>query len=226
MKNLLTKQETRRYMLIENLTGKKDWTPLKVLAKTLNCSTRVLVDDIQYLNDQFDDFLLKTSTQRVKLTYNPNYGFKTFCQRKLELSESYKIFETIFLNPDLTVQELADHLFYSQSKVYRLVAQINELIGENYGLQIETNPCRITGNEQNIRYIAYLYFFEKYPHFEWAFEHKQLHKLNQHLEQLNEQVGMSIDFAYLNVLKVIVGTNAIRYRQGHMVEFEGKNEEF
>ena len=116
MKNLLSKQEMRRYTLVEILTDQKDWLQLDILAKALNCSTRVLIDDIQYLNDQFEGFTLYTSKQGVKLTYHPNYGFKTFCQRKLDLSESYRIFEIVFLNHDLSVQELADKLFFSSSK--------------------------------------------------------------------------------------------------------------
>ena len=226
MKNLLSKQEMRRYTLVEILTDQKDWLQLDILAKALNCSTRVLIDDIQYLNDQFEGFTLYTSKQGVKLTYHPNYGFKTFCQRKLDLSESYRIFEIVFLNHDLSVQELADKLFFSSSKVYRLITQMNKQTEEAYGFQIETNPCRITGNEYNIRYIGYLYFFEKYPHYEWVFEHEQLEELNQFLERFNKMSELRTDFAYFNVFKVIAGVNSIRYKQGHYVKFEGRNEEF
>lgn len=226
MKNLLSKQEMRRYTLVEILTDQKDWLQLDILAKALNCSTRVLIDDIQYLNDQFEGFTLYTSKQGVKLTYHPNYGFKTFCQRMLDLSEPYKIFECVFLNYNLTVQELADKLFFSSSKVYRLINQINKQTKEAYDFQIETNPCRITGNEYNIRYIGYLYFFEKYSHYEWVFEHEQLEELNQFLERFNEMSELRTDFAYFNVFKVISGVNSIRYKQGHNVKFEGENEEF
>lgn len=225
MKTLLTKQEIRRYQLVEDLTHRNDWVTLKEIAHLLDCSTRVLVDDIQYLNAHFDDFTIHTSTKGAKLIYQPNCGFKTFCRKKLEISESFKVLETIFFHPNLTVQELADHLFFSLSKVYRLIGQINEQTKEKFGFYIETNPCRIVGHEQNIRYTAYLYFFEKYPHFEWAFEPDQLEQLDQFLESFNAQTGMGIDFAYFNVFKVIVGTNAIRYRQGHFVEIEEKNEE-
>ena len=226
MKNLLSKQEMRRYTLVEILIDQKDWLQLDILAKALDCSTRVLIDDIQYLNDQFEDFSIHTSKQGVKLTYHPNRGFKTFCQRKLDLSESYRIFEIVFLNHNLSVQELADKLFFSSSKVYRLINQINKQTKEAYDFQIETNPCRITGNEYNIRYIGYLYFFEKYSHYEWVFEHEQLEELNQFLERFNEMSELRTDFAYFNVFKVISGVNSIRYKQGHNVKFEGENEEF
>lgn len=226
MKNFLTKQETRRYKLVEDLTLKKDWVTLEELAKMLNCSTRILVDDIQYLNNNFDDFNLRTSTRGAKLEYHENRGFKTFCRKKLEISESYRVLETILLQPKLTPQELADYLFISLSKVYRLIGQINEQTKETYDFYIETNPCQIVGDEQNIRYIAYIYFFEKYPHFEWAFERDQLEELDQFLERFNNMNELRTDFAYFNVLKVIVGVNAIRLRQGHYVDYEGKNGDF
>lgn len=81
MKTLLTKQENRRFRLIEDLTHREDWVTMKEIAKMLDCSTRVLVDDIQYLNEHFDDFTIHTSTKGALITYEPNCGFKTFCQR-------------------------------------------------------------------------------------------------------------------------------------------------
>lgn len=222
MQNLLTKQEQRRYDFVRILSHANDWIVLPDLSKELDCSSRVLKDDIQYINEHYS-LVIYTSTHGVRLEYDANKGFKTFCQKMLGYSSTYKVLEMIFVHPNQTVQELADRLFISPSTLYRLIDQINRQTIDFYDFHIETNPCQIVGNEEKIRYFFYVYFFEKYPHLEWAFDAKEIDKMNHLIEQFSMETQIPVDFAYSNVFKVIITVNSIRYQAGHYVKLNDKN---
>ena len=91
MRNLLAKQEHRWYHFIEILTTKNDWVILSDLSSSLDCSDRILKMDINNLNESFEDFQLLTSNKGVKVEYNTHYSFKTFCQKILNISDTYRL---------------------------------------------------------------------------------------------------------------------------------------
>ncbi|PNK22238.1 hypothetical protein CBP87_32015, partial [Bacillus thuringiensis] len=53
MRLLLNKNLLRQLHLLEKLYEKDGWVTLNVIAQTLNCSERVLQDDIKLINEEF-----------------------------------------------------------------------------------------------------------------------------------------------------------------------------
>lgn len=220
MQSLLTKQEQRRYDFMNILSDTNHWIILPDIAKQLNCSSRILKDDIQYLNKHFDDFTIQTSTRGVRIEYSTNRGFKTFCQKMLEYSNAYTVLEMIFLHSNQTVQDLADKLFMSTSTLYRLIDQINSTLKKSNQFYIETNPCQIVGDEKEIRYFFYLYFFEKYSHFNFPLGDFNYEAIDSFLKALLEASPIYIDFSFYNVTKIVTIVNLIRYKDKHYIEVD------
>ena len=159
MNNLLTMQEHRWFYFIEKLTMNNDWMILADLASLLDCSERILKMDIRYLNKTLDDFIILTSNKGIKIKDNPNRNFKTFCQKLLMISDTYRLLEIVFLNENIKVKDISNRLDISLSTLYRIIDQLNTRTEEQFGFIIETGPCRIAGDEERIRLFFYTYFF-------------------------------------------------------------------
>lgn len=218
MKNLLSTLENRRLEFVKLLANQKDWLILSEAAKVLDCSVRVLKNDIQFLNDEFyKELTIQTSINGVRIKFEYMKGPKSFAQQLLHNSDSYQLLETIFFNEHQSLTDIAEKLFISPATIYRMVKQINEILSEDYGFYIETNPCRIIGDEEKIRYFFYCYFFEKYPTFAWPFKNINERVIDKFLKEILEALQMPVDFAYFNVFKVIVMVNFIRYKNNNLI---------
>ena|SRR5690625_2579432 len=77
--------------------------------------------------------------------------------------------EKLFFNKSMTAEQLLSELYVSSSTLNRLASTINEEL-QSYGLQLETTPYRISGNELLIRHFYTTYFVEAYATNEWPFE--------------------------------------------------------
>src|SRR5699024_3815871 len=80
-----------------------------------------------------------------------------------------------------------------------------------------TNPCRIIGSEEEIRYFFYNYFHEKYSTLDWPYEYINENGLDMLLQFFIEFTQMEADFAYYNIFKTVSVINLIRYKQNYYI---------
>lgn len=225
MINLLSKGENRRLAFVQTLSQCQEWVTLGKLSRKLNASERVLKEDIRYFETHFTDFTIQTSSDGVKMTFQDSKGLKTLYQKVLESSPAYNLLEIIFLDETKTVADLAEMLFVSSATVYRLIEQINAETA-HYHFKIETNPCRVTGDEDHIRYFYYQYFFEKYSRVEWPYDKINEAVLDELLKYFLEFNQVSISFAVYNMFKLVIVVNLIRFQHNHFVELENISKNF
>ena len=220
MRNLLTKQEHRWFYFIEKLTNNRDWMILADLSALLDCSKRILKMDIRYLNENFDDFIIHTSNKGTKIEYNPNRSFKTFCQKLLMISDSYRLLEMIFLNENIKVKDISKHLDISLSTLYRMIDQLNSKTEDEFGFIIETGPCRLAGDENRIRLFFYTYFLEKYQPNNWPFDEDEMKTIHDLVQEIIQIKKLPYDFVYFNIVKIIALVNYTRFKNGHTSSIE------
>lgn len=217
MKNLLTNQENRRLKFVETLTFKNDWIILADLSTILNCSTRVLKNDIVFLNETFDDFTIHTSIYGIRIEYLNNHNFKSFCQKVMMQSDAYQLLELIFINENITIQSISKRLNISLSTLYRLIDDLNVRLKDEYGFYIQKGPSRLVGSEKNIRYFFYTYFYEKDIYNHWPFEDIDDKNVDLIITELVSKNNLPAAFIYSDVIKVILMVNYIRYRQNNLI---------
>lgn len=219
MRSLLNQSETRRLNAIEIMYQEKDWITLAELSKRLDCSVRILKDDIAHFKSTFDHLTIEGSNKGVRLAIAPNTGLKAIYQYFLKNSTAYQLLEMIFFNNHITAIELVDLLQVSSSTLYRLIDQINEVFQEE-DFRIGTNPCRILGSEQYIRHFFYNFFYEKYSYFEWPYHSINEEGLNTLLHAVSSRTTKAVDLADYNILKTIIAVNFIRFNQEYYVNTE------
>lgn len=199
------------------LATQKDWLTITKLANYLDCSTRVLRDDIQYLNSHYNSIQIQTSKYGVRLCFKENHGLSNFCREMIAHSDAYQVLESIFFNQPSSIKELSEMLFISQATLYRLIDKMNTILKVDYGFLIATNPCRFEGSEARIRYFFYIYFFERYPRFNLPFKNFSEDMIDLFLKALLKDFPFTIDFAFHNVTRVVMMVNLIRYRNNHFI---------
>ncbi|GEM_PF-6554343 len=214
MRLLLNKNLLRQLQLLEKLYEKDGWITLNVIAQTLNCSERVLRDDIKLINTEFKPFQIETSQNGVMLTYPNHYSADFIYQKVLSLSPEFLFLERIFFEEKYDIETIANELFLSSSTIRRIIAKLNTFL-DHYEIQIVTNPCKIIGNEQNIRSIMVHFFYEKYGVTYTPLEDAQikvLDKLFFHVMQANH---IRPNFPDLTRLKNWTMVNMIRLKNHH-----------
>ena len=219
MINLLSNRDKRRLAFAELLSNTDGWLTLTEISQTLNCSTRVLKDDMTHFRKNSTDFSIQSSNQGIRLLYGPKKGLKSLYQQVLSESTAYQLLEAIFLYEGKTVTELAEHLYLSSSTVYRLVEQINKQTA-TYGFEIQKNICSITGDEESIRYYFYRYFYEKYSFIYWPFENIDESYFNKFIAHHLNLTQMKDDYAYFNKFKIITAVNLVRSKNEHYIDTE------
>ena len=108
MRRLLKNNELRRLELVERLSNSHSWMTIEEIAKALNCSPRVVKNDVVILRDYSDSFNIESSYQGIRLTFDPQHTIKIFYRQVLENSTAFKILELIFFNDGITSEEIQE----------------------------------------------------------------------------------------------------------------------
>ncbi|WP_314064923.1 helix-turn-helix domain-containing protein [uncultured Vagococcus sp.] len=229
MERLLDNDTRRRLKMIELLYAKPGWQTTKSLTKKLNCSESVLLKDITMYNSLFQSYKelpkyqthlkdvpleILTSHYGIHFAFPTGLGLDFFYQFVLKTTPAFQLLELVFFDETLTVTQLADKLFFSVPTVYRLITKINQAL-TYFAIELKPNPCRMTGNEGQIRYFYSNYFLESYTFNEWPFTFNEstfeglIHILFQpHLDQL--------DVASFQQIKIRSAVQLTRHQLGHL----------
>lgn len=216
MESLLRKNERRRLQIAEILYEKNDWMTLTELAKALGSSVRSIKYDLDVFKENFDDFTIQTSNHGVRIHFHRNKSLRTLYSNILRHSIPFTLLEIIFADETYSTNDLAERLYISPSTLYRMIDHINESLNK-YGIRVDTNPCRIVGNEDHIRLFFYQYFYEKYIYLDWS-EFEENEFIDNLLHFAITYTNYQIDFALYGVLKVIATINYIRYKNKHRIK--------
>lgn len=218
MKELLSKKDQRHLSLIEELYHENQWQTYSAIAKKLNCSIRILKDDILELKKEQSDFELETSYEGVFLHFKPHKGMQSVYQHYLLHSKAFDLFQKIFTDESFSSEKLAKSLFISTSTLRRLVKKAKGYLEEYFGLSIHSNPYYYVGKEENIRYFCYQLYTETYSGSDRTIGEWHSSELDTFLNTFYKALDLTIPYPTLHELKMVIGVNAVRYKQGHLVK--------
>lgn len=203
--------------MINFLYKQYEWVKIADLAKELNCSQRVLKDDLAYLKNLEKMFEIESSFKGIRIKFKNNKGLKSFYQAILAESNAFKLLELTLLNEYRTSHELATQLYMSESTLYRLMNELNTALKHHFDIEYSSAPFRLVGSEQKIRYFYYTYFSERYSKLEWPFPSIDESALDDLLNLFIKISDKSINFAYYANFKLIVTVNLFRYRANNLM---------
>lgn len=165
---MLKTTDRRRLEAIEVLIYLDVWISLEELAEKANTTTRNLKGDLKYFRERYPEIGIESTYQGVRLIMNASTGMQEFYRVIIRDNLYFQLLEEIFFNEKYTVNDLAERLHTSPSTVYRAIETLSNYFTQ-YHYKIESNPCRIIGDETYIRNFYKTYFKEAYSIFEWPF---------------------------------------------------------
>lgn len=218
MRRLLSKIENRKLYMIELLYQKNDYMPIEDLAAELQTSVRNLKEDIAEMDNLSDILTITLLQDKVKMEFHQNTGVESVTQYLINHNFSYKLLEEMFFNETLHLEELAESMYVSTSTIYRQFRKIEDVLKENFTVELKTNPCRVSGNEEDIRAFYVTFFSEKYSIFDWPFEDIVSEKLMDDLvESLIDLIGIDVDFSFLRYVKYVGIIGLLRYKNNYFL---------
>ncbi|HDR5276346.1 TPA: helix-turn-helix domain-containing protein [Bacillus thuringiensis] len=215
MRSLLNNNLRRQLQFLELLYEQDGWHTLGVCSQRLNCSERILREDIKLINQEFQPFQIDTSIKGIMLTYPSQYSIDFIYQKVLSVSPEFSFIERIFFDERYDIETIAEQLFLSVSTLRRIITKWNVYLAQ-YEIYISTNPCKIMGNEQNIRSIMVHYFYEKYGVTHTPFEDNQIQVLDQLFLYVTQTNQIKLNFPDLIRIRYWTMVNVIRLQHQHM----------
>lgn len=169
---LLNTAMKRRLYLIEFLAKQQRWWPLEEAAAHLNCSTKTLITDVNYINEEMEEYLhIDISKVRgIKAHPMKSNKINNIYQNIIQNSNEFQFIEQVFLYPNQDAEYWINKLFLSEATFYRLVNSTAKAL-KRRGLKLERKPFRITApDERWVRFFYQSYFLEAYGSAKWPFD--------------------------------------------------------
>lgn len=219
MWNLIQVKDQTKYKILKTLFQAKEPITIETLSNDTSSSMRSIKNYLVEMKNtakEFDGFI-ETSNEGVMLHLPSNTGIDLFERYLLRNSQSFMLLELIFHNDQLNSTELIDKLFLSTSSLSRVIRTLKEVLAD-YGLSIEANPYRITGEEFLVRKFYSTYFLEAYSVTDWPFSDVSQRLIDRLLDILIDNEEIQTDFMDYHKFRIQFALDIIRSRKGYLVE--------
>ncbi|OTP06984.1 hypothetical protein A5844_002690 [Enterococcus sp. 10A9_DIV0425] len=193
------------------------------LAEQLEITKKTLLTDVLFFNHTYSPASIEIDQYQIatlSLPYDVN--LEDLIKQILSQSTNVQILQAIFIE-ELSLANLANKLFLSETSIRRIIANINNYFEEkNFPMTILISAkLQITGNEDYIRQFFCSLFREQYtpqklPHFQQIFE-----VLQRYYKKQRQPVSISTYKLVLN--SYYLYTSIIRVGQGHLAPYNSAN---
>ena len=158
MRELLSKKSLRQLELLELLFKTKRRFYISELAERLNCSERLVKEDLSYVRSSFPDLIFHSSTSGIRIMNTDDSDIEMVYHYFFKHSSHFSILEFIFFNEGCQAEDIYNEFYISSSSLYRIISHINKTIKKQYDFEVLLTPVQIVGNEIDIRYFFAQYF--------------------------------------------------------------------
>src|SRR5699024_4215704 len=214
MRSLLSKTEQRKLTIVEVLNQANDYVKFSELTDIVNTSERNLRENLNELKELSDILDVDLHYDRVQIEFHKNTGMESLTHHFINSNFSFNILEILFFDNSMQVEDLSDRLFVSPSTLYRYFNKIDKLLSSKFNLSLKTNPCRVEGEEREIRDFYITFFTEKYGIFDWPFEEiiprESSHQL---VEDTLDILDLTFDFTFKRHMRFVSAIALTRYKQ-------------
>ncbi|WP_312650505.1 helix-turn-helix domain-containing protein [Proteiniclasticum sp.] len=218
MWELIQVKDQIKYKIIKNLFQAKKPVTIETLSIETSSSQRSIKNYLSELKSTVTSLggSIETSNDGIQLHLPSNIGLDLFERQMFKNTPGLVLLELIFHNNHLCSTDLIDMLFLSSSTFNRLIRSLKEILS-SYGLSIDPNPYRITGEEILIRRFYSSYFQEAYSSSEWPFEEISENNANKLLHVFLSSSDIGETFYEYSLFRMHFTVNFIRNKKGYSV---------
>ncbi|AMP67041.1 MULTISPECIES: M protein trans-acting positive regulator PRD domain-containing protein [Streptococcus] len=226
MIELLAKKQRRQMRLLETLIREKRWFHLKELAEMLDCTERSLKEDLSNLRTVFNEFLIESSTNGIKISYDDSIGIEVVYHHFFKESTAFSLLEYLFFHKDVSSDLICRRYDLSQQSFYRLIRNINQIIQEKYNIRITLNPLNVVGDEVDIRFFYSQYFAERYYYLEWPFPDIREQVIIDFITFFYKLTEIPLTYSIFHSYKIMLTVYLYRIKQGYRIEGANNFEQY
>jgi len=220
MWNLIQVKDQTKYQIVKTLFQATEPITIETLSEGTSSSVRSIKNyliELKKMANEFNGFI-ETSNEGIMLHLPSNIGIDYFERSLIKNSPGFMLLELIFHNDQMNSAELVDKLFLSTSSLNRVIRTLKETLSD-YGLSIEANPYRITGEEFLIRKFYSAYFLEAYSVTEWPFPDVSQSLVNRLLDIFLDNKEIQTDFMDYHKFRIQFALDIIRTRKGYLAKY-------
>lgn len=212
MWKLVPEKERRIYALIKTLYFADKTLTLKELAESAGSSSRAVSSYMDELKTRVDKIggTLYSLSDGYRVNLPDNISIDSFQRMTLRSSPALQLLEEIFLKGEAIGFDLENDLHISSSTLGRMISQLKKAVAD-YGLELETRPYRIVGDEFLVRRFFTSYFLEAYGYKEWPIPSVDYVEINELITSLSKID--TVHFKTVNVPKFILFTAVSALRE-------------
>lgn len=208
MRKILSHRDEMLLQLI-NQIAEREFDSFAELQAIINIHPKTLNSLIDYGNEVFYPIrIARSSAGKISLYIPKDLSIKYCYQMILKNSIEFQIIEHIFFNV-LTLKELSDNLYISDSTLRRKIRHINkELI--KIGVTIDTTTMDFDGDEKQICHLIIYLLSEKYIDCMFLFNRHQERFIEKSILRIMRLRRMKI--SYPDLYRVKLWTLVVLYR--------------
>lgn len=218
MRSLLSTKEQRQLRLLEILIQKRDWIRLNELAQTLECTERILKNDLNELRTAFPTFKIQSSINGIMLNLDTAASIEDIYIYFLSHSQSFQLLEYMFFNEGLPIYRTVEKLHSSNANLYRLGNRITTILSKQFQIELSFTPTSLNGNEIDIRYFYAQYFSERYYFLDWPFPDLPEEDLTEFADFFYKITNYPMRFSIYRMYKLMIAISIYRVKNGHFID--------
>ncbi|MBO0409900.1 helix-turn-helix domain-containing protein [Enterococcus hulanensis] len=155
----------RRLALVEQLYYRRnDWSSDQLLSE-LNCSLPILLNDIEWINEEYPSFQITKTKGLYRLEVDKRVNLGYLYANILNNSPEFQIIEELLYEECENITALAKKLYLSSSNTQRYLKKIEKALTQA-GMELCYRPLRVEGNEGEIRNFYFRFYSERQISFE------------------------------------------------------------
>lgn len=225
--HLYGKSIKKKITLINILYNKHDWIPTNELAKQSKLERKTV---LKYISELENDIKLFNHSQ-IYINFSKGRGtilnaddpfiVQKFILWLIEENIAIKIVRTLFFENSLNITKWSYENYTSISTVRRTINQLKKTFKPlNINIVSKKSTYYISGEEQNIRYMFYEFFWNTYKGIHWPFKNISKNKLDKLLKDISSTYSTSFSIQGEEQLSFFMAINITRYFQNHHISLE------
>lgn len=176
MRRLLSTKDLRAYSVLTYMLDNNEST-LSNLSDTTGIPLRSLQSIINRLNEIIAPGSIITHTNGISLHDEPETSKRFYYQKILSYSFEFQLLESIFLQPEQSVANLAEAFFVSDATIRRTIHTLNKEL-KSHDIAIDLGTMSLQGSERSISLFFVAYFSERYSFLEDFIDPLQITAIN------------------------------------------------
>ncbi|OTO22235.1 hypothetical protein A5816_002907 [Enterococcus sp. 3G1_DIV0629] len=231
--HLYGKNIKKKITLINILYNKHDWVTTNELAKQAKLDRKTVLKYVTELEKDIELF----DHSKIYISFSKGRGTILNADNPLIIQEfilwlikeniAIKIVHTLFFESSLNITTWSYENYVSVSTVRRTINELNKNFKPlNINITSKKSTYYISGEEKDIRYMFYAFFWNTYKGIHWPFKNISKNKLNDLLKDISSVYSTSFSIQGEEQLRFFMAVNITRYFQNHHICLEQFNSNY